>query len=178
MHGGQSRLRAVLLLLCGAVRSALVAPVARAVDMHRIVAALRAPAPLLADSAPKRALRPQPRQKGKLSRSTIKIGGRQVSTSQIKVAVLGGGSFGTAMACVLGRKGVRVTMIVRRPNVRTALGPHMHAHARAPNTHEAMRDVGGGDDQREADQSDLPDRPPPANDCQRYRRRRRRVRRR
>ena len=32
----------------------------------------------------------------------------QVPASQVKVAVFGGGNFGTAMACVLGRKGVQV----------------------------------------------------------------------
>jgi len=37
--------------------------------------------------------------------------------SDITVAVYGGGSFGTAMACVLGRKGVRATLVVRKPEV-------------------------------------------------------------
>ena len=37
--------------------------------------------------------------------------------TSLKVAVLGGGSFGTAMACALGRKGVQVQLIVRKPAV-------------------------------------------------------------
>lgn len=37
--------------------------------------------------------------------------------SEINVAVYGGGSFGTAMACVLARKGINATLIVRRPEV-------------------------------------------------------------
>lgn len=44
-------------------------------------------------------------------------GGRTKCASEIKVAVYGGGSFGTAMACVLGRKGVQATLVVRRPDV-------------------------------------------------------------
>ena len=42
-------------------------------------------------------------------------GGRLAS--ELKVAVYGGGSFGTAMACVLGRKGIATTLVVRRPEV-------------------------------------------------------------
>jgi len=41
--------------------------------------------------------------------------------SEIKVAVYGGGSFGTAMACVLGRKGVQATLVVRKPEVVEAI---------------------------------------------------------
>ena len=37
--------------------------------------------------------------------------------TDIKVAVFGGGSFGTAMACVLGRKGVPCTLVVRKADV-------------------------------------------------------------
>jgi len=44
-------------------------------------------------------------------------GGRKVLASEIRVAVYGGGSFGTAMACVLGRKGISATLVVRRPEV-------------------------------------------------------------
>lgn len=47
----------------------------------------------------------------------IKFSGGVKPASQISVAVYGGGSFGTAMACVLGRKGVRATLVVRRPEV-------------------------------------------------------------
>ncbi len=50
-------------------------------------------------------------------RPLIKLSGEWVAAEQIKVAVFGGGSFGTAMACVLGRKGVQATLVVRRPDV-------------------------------------------------------------
>ena len=43
-------------------------------------------------------------------------GGMRPAT-EIKVAVFGGGSFGTAMACTLGRKGIQSTLVVRKPDV-------------------------------------------------------------
>ena len=51
----------------------------------------------------------------------IRIGGEMVRASQINVAVYGGGSFGTAMACVLARKGIKATLVVRRPEVVDAI---------------------------------------------------------
>lgn len=48
---------------------------------------------------------------------TIKLRSGVKLASEINVAVYGGGSFGTAMACVLGRKGVKATLVVRKPEV-------------------------------------------------------------
>ena len=47
-------------------------------------------------------------------------GGRPAS--EIKVAVYGGGSFGTAMACVLGRKGIEAVLVVLIGLARSRLG--------------------------------------------------------
>ena len=47
----------------------------------------------------------------------IKLSSGKRPASTINVAVYGGGSFGTAMAAVLGRKGVKATLVVRRPDV-------------------------------------------------------------
>jgi len=49
------------------------------------------------------------------------LSGRELNASSLHVAVLGGGSFGTAMACVLGRKGIHVKLIVRKPDVVEAI---------------------------------------------------------
>jgi predicted dinucleotide-binding enzyme len=55
----------------------------------------------------------------------IRLGRRgRVPASEIAVAVYGGGSFGTAMACVLARKGIRATLVVRRPDVVEAINTH------------------------------------------------------
>jgi len=56
--------------------------------------------------------------------TTILLGGRQVPASEIKVAVYGGGNFGTAMACVLGRKGVQATLVVRKEAVCEQINEH------------------------------------------------------
>ena len=44
--------------------------------------------------------------------------GESEETRGSQFAVCGGGSFGTAMACVLGRKGVKATLVVRKPGRR------------------------------------------------------------
>ena len=44
-------------------------------------------------------------------------GGRVIPASDLSVAVYGGGSFGTAMACVLARKGIPAKLVVRRQEV-------------------------------------------------------------
>ena len=47
----------------------------------------------------------------------IHLSGGHRPASELKVAVYGGGSFGTAMACVLGRKGIPAVLVVRKPEV-------------------------------------------------------------
>jgi hypothetical protein len=47
----------------------------------------------------------------------VKLSSGLKPANEVSVAVYGGGSFGTAMACVLGRKGVKTTLIVRKPEV-------------------------------------------------------------
>mmetsp|Transcript_159164 Transcript_159164/g.305344 ORF Transcript_159164/g.305344 Transcript_159164/m.305344 type:complete len:354 (+) Transcript_159164:3-1064(+) len=47
----------------------------------------------------------------------IRLSAGKKPASEINVAVYGGGSFGTAMACVLARKGIPVKLVVRRPEV-------------------------------------------------------------
>ena len=54
----------------------------------------------------------------------ILLGGRHVPASEIKVAVYGGGNFGTAMACVLGRKGIQATLVVRKEAVCEQINEH------------------------------------------------------
>lgn len=54
---------------------------------------------------------------GAVEGETVLLAGHQVPASQVKVAVFGGGNFGTAMACVLGRKGVQATLVVRKEAV-------------------------------------------------------------
>jgi glycerol-3-phosphate dehydrogenase len=51
---------------------------------------------------------------------------------EIKVAVYGGGSFVTAMACVLGRKGIRATLVVRKQEVVEQVRAPPHARAACP----------------------------------------------
>ena len=68
------------------------------------------------------------------------------NASQINVAVLGGGSFGTAMSHVLGRKGVNVTMIVRKPEVAASINANgtntqHQSHVKLPATVKATVDA-------------------------------------
>jgi glycerol-3-phosphate dehydrogenase (NAD+) len=51
----------------------------------------------------------------------VELSGQLVQASTLKVAVYGGGSFGTAMACVLGRKGIQATLVVRKEDVVEAI---------------------------------------------------------
>mmetsp|Transcript_30651 Transcript_30651/g.74566 ORF Transcript_30651/g.74566 Transcript_30651/m.74566 type:complete len:428 (+) Transcript_30651:89-1372(+) len=54
----------------------------------------------------------------------ILLAGRQVPAANIKVAIYGGGNFGTAMACVLGRKGVQAALVVRKAAVCEQINEH------------------------------------------------------
>ena len=47
------------------------------------------------------------------------------------MAVYGGGSFGTAMACVLGRKGIQATLVVRKAEVVEAINTEHRNPCRA-----------------------------------------------
>jgi len=53
----------------------------------------------------------------KVPEGMIKLSGGLRPANELNVAVFGGGSFGTAMACVLGRKGIKATLVVRRAEV-------------------------------------------------------------
>jgi NADPH-dependent 2,4-dienoyl-CoA reductase/sulfur reductase-like enzyme len=68
------------------------------------------------------------------------------NASHINVAVLGGGSFGTAMSHVLGRKGVNVTLIVRKPEVAASINQNgtntqHQSHVQLPPTVHATVDA-------------------------------------
>jgi len=56
--------------------------------------------------------------------SFVLLSGRRRPASTINVAVLGSGSFGTAMASYLGSKGVNVTMVVRKAAVADSINKH------------------------------------------------------
>jgi len=76
----------------------------------------------------------------------ISLGGKDKNVSAIQVAVLGGGSFGTAMACVLGRKGVLVNIIVRREDVARRINservnPYYQSDLKLPDTVFATTDA-------------------------------------
>lgn len=91
----------------------------------------------------------------RVSRGRRVLAGRLSSTdctpdvsnaSQINVAVLGGGSFGTAMSHVLGRKGVNVTMVVRKPEVAASINENgtntqHQSHVQLPATVHATVDA-------------------------------------
>jgi len=81
---------------------------------------------------------------GRLSRDSI---ASAANASQINVVVLGGGSFGTAMSHVLGRKGVNVTMVVRKPEVAASINENgtntqHQSHVKLPSTVHATVDAG------------------------------------
>jgi glycerol-3-phosphate dehydrogenase (NAD+) len=66
--------------------------------------------------------------------------------SSIKVAIFGGGSFGTAMAAVLGRKGVEAVLIVRRDEVVSSINerhknPYYQSDLLLPPSVRATRDA-------------------------------------
>jgi len=58
---------------------------------------------------------------GRLGQSSSDAVDHGLNASSINVAVLGGGSFGTAMSHVLGRKGVNVTLVVRQETVAASI---------------------------------------------------------
>ena len=77
----------------------------------------------------------------------IKMSSGMRPAADISVAVYGGGSFGTAMACVLGRKGVKTTLIVRKPEVVDAINtkhvnPYYQSDLKLPESVVATLDPG------------------------------------
>lgn len=94
------------------------APLPRARQQQLGVAAARChpPAACATQRIPPRGRRPVLRARPASNETECLCPGG-VPCSSLRVAVLGGGNFGTAIACVLARKGVPVTLIVRKDHV-------------------------------------------------------------